>query len=199
MSDTSSKSGVWREILKPTLVLIIIATLVGLLLAFTYNTADIAALKNAPLKPEKLAEYQPMVLPDAKSLEKADIELKDDKTFLGAYVDTGGSGSVAIHVLTHGYEGGEMKLLVGIHPDGTVAGVVYTECNETPGLGTKTNTPEFLGQFAGKSGELTIDRAGSGADIDAIGGATISSTAVTNGVNTALQLYEKIKGEIASE
>ena len=197
MPETTAKTGVWHEILKPTLVLIIIATLISVLLAFTYNAAGVAALATAGLKPDELAEYQPTVLPGATTLKQISVST-EDPALLGVYADEGGSGA-ALHILTQGYQGNDMKLLVGINPDGTVAGVVYTECNETPGLGTKTNDPAFLGQFVGKSGELTVGKAGGGSDIDAISGATISSNAVTDGVNIALQLYDAVKGEIAGE
>ena len=54
---------------------------------------------------------------------------------------------------------------------------------ETPGLGAKALEPAFAEQFVGKVPPLKIE------DIDAITGATITTQAVIDGINTA---YEKL-------
>ena len=50
---------------------------------------------------------------------------------------------------------------------------------ETTGIGTKIEEEGFLSQFIGKSDTLTSD------NVKLIAGATFSSKAVTNGINTA--------------
>ena len=78
-----------------------------------------------------------------------------------------------------------ISLSVGILPDGTLNGIVYTDLNETPGIGMKVEDASFTDQFAGvKAEKLTL-----GADIDAATGATISSEAVVNAVNAALDFW----------
>ncbi len=52
---------------------------------------------------------------------------------------------------------------------------------ETEGLGTKAKEEGFTAQFIGKKGSIVL-----GSDVDAISGATVTSTAVVNGVNEAL-------------
>ena len=52
---------------------------------------------------------------------------------------------------------------------------------ETPGLGANALTPEFQAQFIGKQMPIALT------DIDAIAGATITSTAVVNGLNAAYE------------
>ena len=79
--------------------------------------------------------------------------------------------------------GGEIKMMVGVDSAGAVCGVTVVSMSETPGLGSRTNSPAFLDQFVGKRGELAI-----GVDVDAVSGATISSDAVTRGVSEALLL-----------
>lgn len=54
--------------------------------------------------------------------------------------------------------------------------------SETPGYGAKALDPEFAQQFVGKQAPLTID------DIDAISGATVTSTAVVNAANKAYSI-----------
>ena len=61
---------------------------------------------------------------------------------------------------------------------------------ETPGYGAKAKEPAFTDQFIGKSGKLTL-----GVDVDSVSGATITSTAVVNGVNEALAA---LRGEAAA-
>lgn len=82
----------------------------------------------------------------------------------------------------------DIVLIVGVNDDGTVAGVRITEINETAGLGSRTNDPDWLKQFNGLSGKINLVRKAttSPTDVVAVSGATISSTAVTKGVQTVL-------------
>ncbi|NLG24948.1 MAG: FMN-binding protein [Clostridiales bacterium] len=58
--------------------------------------------------------------------------------------------------------------------------------NETPGLGARAQEPEFGAQFVGKTYPVAL-----GEGIDAISGATITSTAVVDAVNQALLILQK--------
>lgn len=75
--------------------------------------------------------------------------------------------------------GGDIKMIVGINPDYTTRGVKIISMSETPGVGTKTNTLDFLDRFIGKSHSAPID------GVEAISGATISSEAVKSAVAAA--------------
>lgn len=79
---------------------------------------------------------------------------------------------------------GNIDLVVGIDNDGVVTGVSIIETSETPGLGKKAGEPEFRNQYIGVSGSCALTK--NGGTIVALTGATITSTAVTNAVNTAL-------------
>ena len=73
--------------------------------------------------------------------------------------------------------------------DDSVKGVAIVSAQETPGIGTKvTEGDEFTKQFAGLQGTATI-----GENVDAIAGSTISSKAVTTGVNTAIEALSLVK------
>ena len=76
--------------------------------------------------------------------------------------------------------GGPVEIQVGMNLDQTITGVNVggSKFAETPGLGAKAKDPEFAGQFAG----LTVP-AQLGNGVDAITGATITSAAVSSGVN----------------
>ena len=88
---------------------------------------------------------------------------------------------------------GNISLAVGLSADGTVNGISFTELNETAGMGMKCGEDEFKGQFSGvKTEQFTLNKAGSSAadnDINSVSGASISSGAVVNAVNTALAFY----------
>ena len=102
--------------------------------------------------------------------------------------------------------GGELKVLVGLSPDNRILGVMVTEHTETPGLGTKATdrkaqkslwavlagkAPEdafppnaYLDAFTGRpAAGFSLDGDGDG-QIQAVSGATISSKAVLDAVNT---------------
>jgi electron transport complex protein RnfG len=51
---------------------------------------------------------------------------------------------------TRGYKN-RIRFMVGIAPDFTIAGVRVLEHEEDPGLGAEVATPEFQGQFIGRS------------------------------------------------
>lgn len=188
------KTNVFKEIIWPTLVLIIISAVIGGLLAVTYNLTGVADLSGAGLSKEELDQYMPNVLPGGTSLKLAKTSL-EDPDFLGAYVDEGGNG-VAIYAQTKGYHEA-LKVLVGIGPDGKVTGTQIIDNQETPGLGSKIENPDFSGQFIGKDANFTV--AVDGGDVNAIAGATISSVAMGDGIKKAFTFYDQIKGELSGE
>lgn len=90
----------------------------------------------------------------------------------------------AVQVAPNGF-GGAIVMIVGIDAEGSVCGISVVSHAETPSLGAvaAAATPageSFRGSFFGKSGSLGLD------DIDAMSGATITSKAVLDGVNAAL-------------
>lgn len=85
--------------------------------------------------------------------------------------------------------GGKVGISVGIKEDGSITAVGFREISDTPGLGLKAKDDAFKGQYVGKNAEqLTVVKGGGAGDaeINAISGATITSSAVTNAVNAAL-------------
>lgn len=111
-------------------------------------------------------------------------------------VGTAADGSVAGYVISvtsaDGFEG-NITLSVGISPDGTINGISFTELNETAGMGMKCGEDAFKSQFSGVQVEsFTLNKAGGSTadnEIDSVTGASISSGAVVNAVNTALAFF----------
>jgi len=86
---------------------------------------------------------------------------------------------------------GEIKAHVGVGMDFlTITGVDFVEQSETPGLGARITERWFREQFRGKRGPLRLTPEGTRSkvprEIDAITGATGTSTAVRRSVNGAL-------------
>ena len=78
--------------------------------------------------------------------------------------------------------GGEVTLNVLTNPDGTVSALTIDTPNETDGLGKLTSEPAFTDQFIGKAAPFAYGEDG----IEAVSGATVTSTAVINGLNDLL-------------
>ena len=79
---------------------------------------------------------------------------------------------------------GPIRMLVGVSGGGAVLGVNILELSETAGLGANVREEDFLRQYLGLSGTVRLGTGDNG--VDAVTGATISSRAVTEGVNRAL-------------
>lgn len=86
--------------------------------------------------------------------------------------------------------GGDVQISVGITNEGNLTGVGFLSLSETPGLGMKAKESEFKDQFVGKSTaetyEVTKTTASSDKQVQAISGATITSSAVTGALNAAV-------------
>ncbi|MBQ2679182.1 MAG: RnfABCDGE type electron transport complex subunit G [Firmicutes bacterium] len=134
------------------------------------------------------------VLPDGSDFEiiadSTDDSLAGNSTIEGTTVKKvakSGAGYV-LTVLPGGF-GGDIKMMVGIDNDGVIQGVRILEHAESAGLGAKSTEPEFYTQYDGlSSGGLAVQK--DGGDIVAITGATITSRAVTSGVNDAYSWFE---------
>ncbi len=98
--------------------------------------------------------------------------------------------------------GGDITFTIGITNDGLINGISFLSLSETAGLGMKANEPAFYDQFSEKVVQLfTVTKVGSTSDseIDAISGATITSSAVTEGVNASVVYWESITGGVVGE
>ncbi len=104
-------------------------------------------------------------------------------------------------VAPDGYSG-EIRLLIGIHADGRLAGVRVTAHNETPGLGDYIDIARsaWIKQFTGKSLADPVDAAWrvrkDGGAFDYLAGATVTPRAVIKAVNKALHFFEQNKAEL---
>lgn len=170
----------------PSLVLVIICLVVTLALAGTYSVANPIILEN---QAKAADEARMMVLPEGDAFTAYDGALVDG--VLDCYMADNGAG-MAITANYKGF-GGAVKVMVGIDADGNITGATVTEHAETPGLGTKAMTPEYLAQYQGV-GEVVGGHINNDANIDAISGATITSNAVYCSIEAALNQFNECGG-----
>lgn len=117
---------------------------------------------------------------------------------LAVALDSSGTqaGYVVTATTSEGY-GGDIQVMVGISVDGTVQGIDFLTINETVGFGLNAKEPEFKDQFVGRkvlAFEYTKTGATGDSQIDAISGATITTSAVVDAINAAVMIVNLLGG-----
>lgn len=197
-----------KEIILNTLKLCLITLIAGVLLGGVYEITK---------KPRAIQEEKSKNEAYSKVFNKADSfkNYKYDKEKLKSYLKENGynektvyvndvvlavdkNGETLGYVITitdkEGY-GGDVSFTIGINNDGTINGISFLTLQETAGVGMKADL-KFKDQFKGMKAEK-IEYIKSGKknenQIDAISGATITTNAVTNGVNCGVCSFKYFK------
>ncbi|SFB32924.1 electron transport complex protein RnfG [Acetitomaculum ruminis DSM 5522] len=195
-----------NTIVKDAIILLIITVVAGSLLGAVYQ------ITKEPIKQANIAatnKAYALVYADADTFEDVDVDYDDvNAKILSGGIDNGevtevkqavdGSGTALGYVLSvnglKGY-GGSVGFTIGVTLEGEVTGIEILSCEETPGLGQRCKEEAFRNQYVGKAVDgFKVTKAGASADdeIDAISGATITSTCVTGGVNAALYYVKNL-------
>ena len=104
---------------------------------------------------------------------------------------------VAFKVISPEGYGGNIEVMVGLLPNGTIHGVEVLSHLETPGLGAKIREAKFKDRFKKRNLSNTAWAVKKDAgDIDGITGATISSRAVIKAVKEGLEFYRDHEASI---
>lgn len=93
---------------------------------------------------------------------------------------------------------GSLQMTVGIDMNGSVRGISFLDISETPGLGMKAQDENFLKQYYGKDVDFftyTKTKSEKKSEVDAISSATITTNAVTHGVDACLCMADHLGGE----
>ncbi|MDE6026040.1 MAG: RnfABCDGE type electron transport complex subunit D [Lachnospiraceae bacterium] len=111
-------------------------------------------------------------------------------------------GYIIVVTNKNGY-GGNIQMAVGISKERwEITGISFLSLSETVGLGMKAKESEFKDQFAGQpvdKFEYTKTGSSSPNVIDAISGATITTSAVVDGVNAAVTISILVLGGDSNE
>lgn len=193
-----------KRVMQDTLILFAITLIAGFLLGTVYEVTK------EPIKVQaekKKMEACKEVFADAEQFEEAGVSLEsgneavDIQEVSKALSPEGTLLGYVIQLTTHEGYNGDIQFTMGIRLDGTLNGISLLSISETPGLGMKAEEvlkPQFVNKKAPqfsytKVGAVTEDQ------IDAISGATITTNAVTNGVNTGLHFFHEQLGGIVNE
>lgn len=195
-----------NKFLKNCLALFVITLVAGVSLAFV-NEVTKEPIAKAQDK-ARLEAYE-VVYPNAefKVMDNSDEILKasskslEKENFSQCSVDdvlavTDKNGNLIGYVFSatspSGY-GGDIKVAVGVsNKTNKITGFTVLSHSETAGLGAKATEDEFKSQFIGKSANginYTKNGASNDTEIDALSGATITSNAVCEAVDSALAVY----------
>ena len=167
-----------KKIIGLIVSLTVIAAVCAGVLAYVYKSTKDPIDKAAVEKKERTAK---VVMPDSV------VALEDRG---GVFIGKDASGNIvgyAVEGTDSGGYGGDIFLMVGFKADKkTIVCYKKLSANETPGLGSKLESPEFSSQFENRSAQsLKVKK--DGGQIDAITAATITSRAVCKAIENACE------------
>ena len=200
-----------NKIIKDALALTLITLVAGVALGGVYEiTKDPIAKQEAQAK----AEAYEQVFTDAAAFEEVEMDdtliqtIRDQldqegykaqsiEEVMRAEDQSGETLGYAFAVVTSEGYGGDIRFSMGVQYDGTLNGISILSIGETAGLGMNADTPAFKDQFVGKQVEklqYTKNGATQDDEINAISGATVTTNAMTNGVNAGLCAFRVMEG-----
>ena len=200
-----------NKMIKDALALTLITLVAGVALGGVYEiTKDPIAKQEAQAK----AEAYEQVFTDAAAFEEVEMDdtliqtIRDQldqegykaqsiEEVMRAEDQSGETLGYAFTVVTSEGYGGDIQFSMGVQNDGTLNGISILSIGETAGLGMNADTPAFKDQFVGKQVEklqYTKNGATQDDEINAISGATVTTNAMTNGVNAGLCAFRVMEG-----
>lgn len=136
------------------------------------------------------AENSPLIERHAFTLDGRDIIVfpaKKDGKLYGVALENSAAGF-----------GGDLGVMVGFDTArDALLGIGITTMKETPGIGTNVAEPSFTNQFRGLG--LPVGLSSQGGNVDAVSGATVSSTGAVNAIRKATDDYQALKEQILAQ
>lgn len=185
-----------KKIIKNTIILCVITLVAGLSLAAVHQITK-EAIANAEEQAVLGAYFT--VFSDALSLEEEPLSgcVAESPALIKQVVKvTGIDGHMgwALTVTTpNGYDG-DITIVMGVTTDGTLTAISVISQSETAGLGAECKDAAFTDQFKGiVGGEVDYTKSQPSADnqIQAISGATTTTSAIVEAVNVGLDYVER--------
>lgn len=174
-----------NDIVKSIVVLTVICLVVsGLLAVVNHFTAPVSAA-NAE---QRAITARQEIIPNAVSFDEVDVP-ENASSVREVYRGVDASGNVLGYIFTacqNGF-GGTITVMCGISAEGTIIACKTMDVSsETSTLGGKTADPSYTTQYTGQDSSLSA--------VQAISGATITSTAYRKCVESAFTAFNMIKG-----
>ncbi|MDD2578645.1 MAG: RnfABCDGE type electron transport complex subunit G [Eubacteriales bacterium] len=187
-----------NSMLMPVIVLCLIGLITTGLLAFTYD------LTREARETQALAlvnENRLLIFPQAVEFEAVEAGEQPAETIQEAYIAKDSSQQTLGYLYVAAPRGyaGDVPVMIGVLPDGSIQGIQVLANDETPGLGKKIEVPAFLSQFTGEAVDQDFVTKADTPDqfvIDAVSGATISSRAVADAINDAAEYHQSLEWEV---
>lgn len=201
-----------KNLIKDAVILFTITLIAGLFLGFVFEfTKEDRALQAEKKKNNAyktvFVDYDEYKDVDMESVTFDDIDISkitglsetlknvgyaQNVVTIDGAVSANNNGNIIGYAITvtskEGY-GGDITFTVGFNKEGIVTGVSILSISETAGLGMNAKEKSFLDKYVGKSGGNFVvnkdNKDNLPNEIDAISGATITTRAMTKGVNAA--------------
>ncbi|MEZ7197234.1 RnfABCDGE type electron transport complex subunit G [Pseudodesulfovibrio karagichevae] len=186
-----------KEMMKMMLVLSLICGIAGISLAALKEVTapiieeQVLTYVQAPAIESVLSGYDNNPIKDRK---KFDVDGRTVTVFPA--LKGGKLTAVAFETSGKGY-GGDIGVMVGFDVHAmTLTGIGITTLKETPGVGARVTEHGYTTQFRGHSLK-EVDLKKNGGDIEAVAGATISSTGTVTAVRQAIAIFNALKDKLA--
>lgn len=178
----------WEELIKPVVVLTVICLISSALLAVTNSLTAPVIQKNKEIADN--AVYTE-VLPEAAG-EFEDLTAQTTVSNIVAVKKARNESGWCIQATGKGF-GGAVPVIIALDNEGTILNAAFLKNEESPGYGQKlvdgsADGPAFVQSLVGKADSVALHEDG----VDGVTGATISSKAVINAVNSGLSAFAEV-------
>lgn len=178
-----------NKALKLGIKLLIITAVSALVLAYTNSVTEPIIKKS---EQEKLNKSLKIAYPAGKDFEEVKGKFPD--AIKGVYKADGGKGYV-FHINSKGGYGGDIEFIIGVDGENKLTGFSPLKHSESAGFGLQMEEDWFKKGVKGVSMDKKVGASETGSENDIVGisGATYSTTAILNGINTAREVLKSIK------
>jgi len=186
-----------KEIAGMLIVLTLISGVCGFLLGgvndFTKEKIKVQVLNNVmgPAVKKVLAGSDNDMIKD-----RVEVDIAGKKCIVFIGKKGGKAWAMAYETSGKGF-GGNIGVVTGYNiEEDTLTGIGITLHKETPGVGSKVAEDSFTDKFKGLSVDDNFKLSKDGGKVDAISGATISSTGVSEAMQKSVKEYKELKSKV---
>jgi len=178
-----------KHVINPAVYLFVIAAIATALLVVVHAITLEPIANQVKMTQQRMMQE---VLPQANEFsEVEDVELIGSMVAVFEARNDGQREGVVVSVAPMGYAG-PIELIVGISAsENVITGMRVVRHSETPGFGDAAARTPFYSRFDNRPlNPMTVVRSGAtGDEIDSIAASTITTNAIINGINDAIEWY----------